>query len=197
MVAEEVREEGAGKSRAPGTPEQLLLRHIFREGRIAVRKVRNREMLERTLENPRLSGADAASLCLAREIGGRLVADDKDLRSAARALGVPLGGSLYILGLAVERTLITPGEAVKFGMIYQVISRFRHTPLPDERARETGGHPLPPVSVVSTVSPLSSTVRRVGIGYLSKNVVSIASSLGCLRDNGQVTLAKNPPPVNA
>jgi len=112
VVAEEVREEVAGEGRGPGTPEQLLLRQMFREGRIAVLKLRKREMMERTLENPRLSGADAASLCLAREIGGRLVADDKDLRSAARALGVPLGGSLYILGLAVERTLITPREAV-------------------------------------------------------------------------------------
>jgi len=113
VVAEEVREEVAGESRGPGTPEQLLLRQIIREGRIAVLKVQNRGMLERILENPRLSGADAASLCLARELGGRLVADDRDLRSAARALGAPLGGSLYILGLAVERTLITPREAVQ------------------------------------------------------------------------------------
>jgi len=113
VVAEEVREEVAGEGRGPGTPEQLLLRQMFREGRIAVLKLRKREMMERTLENPRLSRADAASLCLAREIGGRFVADDRDLRAAARALGVVLGGSLYILGLAVERRLLTPREAVE------------------------------------------------------------------------------------
>ncbi len=113
VVSEEVREEVAGEGRGPGTPEQLLLRQMVREGQIAVLKVRNRDFLERTLENPHLSGADAASLCLAREIGGRLVADDRDLRAAARTLGVPLGGSLYVLTLAVERSVITPREAVE------------------------------------------------------------------------------------
>jgi len=112
VIADEVREEVTGEQRGSATPEQLLLRQMLREGRIEVRRVRNRAMLDRTLENPRLSAADAASLCLAREIGGRLAADDRDLRTAARAIGVPLVGSLYLLGLAVNRRLLTPREAV-------------------------------------------------------------------------------------
>ena len=113
VIAEEVREEVAGEGRGPGTPDQILLKQMLRAGDIQVRKVRDRAMMERVLGNPRLSAADAASLCLAKEEGGRLVADDRDLRAAARAVGVPLGGSLSVLGLAIERRLLTPQEAVE------------------------------------------------------------------------------------
>jgi len=112
-IAEEVREEVVGEDRGPGTNEHLLLTRMIRDGAIEVRRVRNRERVSRTLENRRLSPGDAASLCLAMEVRGRLVADDRDLRAAARAVGVPLGGSLYILDLAVERTLLGGQEAVE------------------------------------------------------------------------------------
>ena len=111
-MAEEVREEALSQAREPGTPEQLLLKQMIRDGELAVRRVRDRRMITRVLESPRLSGADAASLCLARELGRRLVADDRDLRAAARALGVPIGGSLYVLDLAVRRRVLTPQGAV-------------------------------------------------------------------------------------
>jgi predicted nucleic acid-binding protein len=114
IVAEEVQGEVMDQGRAFGTPEPLLLEQMVREGDIAVRRVRDRRMVARMLENPRLSRADVASLCLALEVHGRLVADDRDLRAAARrALGVSLGGSLHVLGLAVDRRLLTPREAVE------------------------------------------------------------------------------------
>ena len=112
IVAEEVRDEVLGPARESATSEQLLLKQMIRDGELAVRRVRDRRMITRVLENPRLSAADAASLCLARELGGRLVADDRDLRGAARPLGVLLGGSLYVLSLAVRRRVLTPQEAV-------------------------------------------------------------------------------------
>jgi len=112
IVAEEVRDEVLSQARESGTPEQLLLKQMIRDGELAVRRVRDRRMITRVLESPRLSGADAASLCLARELGRRLVADDRDLRAAARALGVPIGGSLYVLDLAVRRRVLTPQGAV-------------------------------------------------------------------------------------
>jgi predicted nucleic acid-binding protein len=49
---------------------------------------------------------------LARERRARLIADDRDLRTAARALGVALGGSLYLLALAVAKGAMSPDEAV-------------------------------------------------------------------------------------
>jgi len=113
VIAEEVRDEVSAEGRGSGTPEHLLLARMLREGAIEVRRVRNRRLVDRIRENPRLSTADATSFCLAVEVGGRLVADDRDLRAAARALDVPLGGSLYILGLAVERKRVTGAEAVQ------------------------------------------------------------------------------------
>ena len=113
VVPEEVRYEVAGEARAPGHPERLLLEQLFRRKAISVGRVRDDAALRRVSANPRLSRADAASLCLALERRGRLVADDRDLRAAARALGVDLGGSLYLLALAVAKRVIAPREAVQ------------------------------------------------------------------------------------
>lgn len=112
IVPEEVRDEVAGNERATGHPERLILEQLFRQRTISVRRVRDDDALRRVSANPRLSRADAASLCLARERRGRLIADDRDLRVAARALRVGLGGSLYVLALAVEKRVIAAHDAV-------------------------------------------------------------------------------------
>lgn len=112
VVPGEVRNEVAGEASAPGHPERLVLEQLFLRKAIAVRSVRDDVALRRVSANPRLSRADAASLCVAWKIRGRLIADDRDLRAAARALGVDLGGSLYVIALAVAKRVIAPQEAV-------------------------------------------------------------------------------------
>jgi predicted nucleic acid-binding protein len=113
VVPMEVRDEVVGEGRAPGHAERLVLDQLFLRKAILVDRVRDTTALKRVSENPRLSRADAAALCLARERRARLIADDRDLRAAARALGVVLGGSLYVLALAVAKGVIAPREAVE------------------------------------------------------------------------------------
>lgn len=113
VIPEEVRREVAGETIAPGHAERLVLEQLVRRKAISVGHVQDEAALERVSANPRLSRADAASLCLALERRGRLIADDRDLRAAARALGVDLGGSLYVLALAVAKRVIAAQEAVE------------------------------------------------------------------------------------
>ncbi len=112
LIAEEVREEVVGGGRHIESPGAMRLQQLFNKGDIRVAQVRDRGMLARVRENPRLSAADAASLCLAFERGDTLVADDRDLRAAARLMGVKVGGSLYVLALVVQKGLLSPREAV-------------------------------------------------------------------------------------
>jgi predicted nucleic acid-binding protein len=80
-----------------------------------VERVRPRDagLVARVAANPRLSRADASALVVAQERGGCLVADDRSLRAAARAMGVPLGGSLFLISLAVDQGLLSRDGAVE------------------------------------------------------------------------------------
>lgn len=112
VVPEEVRDEVVGERPHPGHPERLAIEQLFQRRLISVDRVRDRTVLRRVSANPRLSRADAASLCLARDLRARLIADDRDLRASARALGVSLGGSLFVLVYAADKRIVTPREAV-------------------------------------------------------------------------------------
>ncbi len=112
LVAEEVHEEIVGGGRHPESPGAMRIQQLIDKSQITVAQVRDRGLLARIQENPRLSAADAASLCLAVERGDVLVADDRDLRAAGRLMGAELGGSLYALALAVDKGLLSPREAV-------------------------------------------------------------------------------------
>ena len=112
LVVEEVRDEVVGGEEREKRAESIAVEDRLREGRIEVARVGNERLLRRVRTNARLSRADSASLCLALERGGRLVADDRDLRSAARSLGAEVGGSLLLLTRAVEEQRMTGGEAV-------------------------------------------------------------------------------------
>jgi len=108
-VVSEVRAEVLGPERHPGAER---LRTFLEEGPIEVVRTRSPAVLRRLRGNPRLSAADAASLCAAIETGATLIADDRDLRSAAKLAGVNVGGSLFLLALAVRQGLLRPREAV-------------------------------------------------------------------------------------
>jgi len=112
LVAEEVRDEVIGTAGQERRPESTAVEERIREGEIEVARVRDEGLLRRVGENARLSSADCASLCLALERGARLIADDRDLRAAARGLGADVGGSLFLLALGVDQGLSTGKEAV-------------------------------------------------------------------------------------
>jgi len=106
-VAEEVLVQGHLGLADPGRIEAFLTK----AGVVRVRP-KDSGLVDRVAANPRLSRADAAALVVAHERGGRLVADDRSLRAAARAMGVSLGGSLFLVFSAVEQGLLSRDGAV-------------------------------------------------------------------------------------
>ena len=108
-VFREVVEEG----RKRGATDVQVLERLIAAGRFRVRPVGSKSLLARLREDPRLSEADREALGLAVETSGRLLADDESLRSAARARGAKVGGSLYLLHLLVERGLLSSDQAVQ------------------------------------------------------------------------------------
>ena len=112
VVAEEVEHEVVVEGRRVGATDASYVERFIREGRIERVKTGDAPMLRRIRENPRLSPADAASLCLALELDARLVTDERDLRAAARSLGAKVGGTLSLLALAVKAGRMTAAEAV-------------------------------------------------------------------------------------
>ena len=107
LVGREVIDAGREK----GAPEVLLLERLVSEGRIRIGSVRSRTVLKRLREDPGLSDADRESLALAVDRRARLIADEAALRSAARAFGVSVGGSLFLLRRLVDEGLLSPSEA--------------------------------------------------------------------------------------
>ncbi len=107
-VADEVVEGG----RRIGAPDVAAVVERIEDGTIEIVSVKKTEAVARLAENPRLSPADSECLGLAAERNAVLVADEKDLRAAASALGVEVGGSLSLLAMGVKAGIIDGAGAV-------------------------------------------------------------------------------------
>lgn len=99
-VFNEVVKEGKRR----GAPEALLLEGLFGEEIIRVRDPEDREYLKflkrlsAEAERQPLHEAEAEVLCVAKELDGVAIADDRVARSVARLLRIGLHGTGYILG---------------------------------------------------------------------------------------------------
>jgi len=112
MLTPEVEAEVVTEGQRRGFQDAGVVQRQVSEGRLRIVRARSTNPLRGRGENPRLSQADVSSLVLAKERGATLIADDTDLRLAALTLGVPLGGSLSLLALAVRARSLTGREAV-------------------------------------------------------------------------------------
>ncbi len=99
-VFEEVVREGKRRN----TPESSLLETLFQKEIIKVHNISNKVYIKYVKELASLNEmhplheAEAEVLCLAKELNGVAVADDKVARSVARILGIELHGTGYLLG---------------------------------------------------------------------------------------------------
>lgn len=99
-VFNEVIEEGKKK----GAPEASILENLIKEEIIKVRNPNDEEYLKfvkkisAEKERQPLHEAEAEVLCLAKQLKGIAIADDKATRSVAKLLGIELHGTGYIMG---------------------------------------------------------------------------------------------------
>ncbi len=111
LASPRVRDEVLEAGRKKGASEVLRLEQLVSRRRLQVEPLRSRRMLARLREEPRLSEADREAVALAAESRGRLIADETPLRSVARALDIPVGGSLFILGRLVGMDILSRPQA--------------------------------------------------------------------------------------
>jgi uncharacterized protein len=99
-----VFEEVIRKGKRQRAPESSFLETLFEKEIIKVHNISNKGFLEYVKEMAAvnemqpLHEAEAEVLCLAKELNGVAVADDRVARSVARILGIELHGTGYILG---------------------------------------------------------------------------------------------------
>lgn len=107
-VFNEVIEEGKKK----GAPEASILENLIREEIIKVRNPNDEEYLKfvkkisAETEKQPLHEAEVEVLCLAKQLNGIAISDDKATRSVAKLLGIKLHGTGYILGKIQKEELI-------------------------------------------------------------------------------------------
>jgi len=105
------RDEVIDAGRRKGAAEVLSLERLLAERRLRIEPVRSKPLLARLREDPRLSEADREAVALAAERRGRLVADEAPLRSTARTLGIPIGGSVFLLARLVQTGFLARSHA--------------------------------------------------------------------------------------
>jgi len=104
FTTQKVYNEVVQQGKKKGAPEASLLERLFKEKILSVRSISDNNYLKfvkeiaATTQKQPLHEAEAEVLCLARELTGIAVADDKAVRAVARVLDVETHGTGYILG---------------------------------------------------------------------------------------------------
>ncbi|MEK6951075.1 MAG: DUF3368 domain-containing protein [Nanoarchaeota archaeon] len=106
-VYEEVVEKGKKLGEADAFYVQKLVEERIFEVHLAPK--RNYPFLENTA----LDQADKDVLTIAQEFGARAIMDDENARTVAEIVGIPKGGSLFLIFTLVRRKMITAQEARK------------------------------------------------------------------------------------
>jgi predicted nucleic acid-binding protein len=113
FVPESVKAEVVDIGRRIGAPETSEIEALLDDDTLTVMKA-PKTPLSRTLDSNRgLSAADRDSIVLAFERDAHLLADDAAVRTAARHLGIPLGGTLSVIFSLVDTGVVAAGDGVR------------------------------------------------------------------------------------
>lgn len=113
LISESVRAEVVDVGKQIGAPETAEIETLLSAGNLKVAPVPEIALSRRLESNRGLSKADRDSIVLAFEKDARLLTDDTAVRTAARRLGIPLGGTLSVLFHLVDAGKMTPNEGVR------------------------------------------------------------------------------------
>jgi len=113
IIADSPREEALGSGRQSSTPETTAIDVLLQEGLLTSQALPDTPLGRSLAGNPRLSKADRDSIALASASGARLLADDSEVRAAAKHAGLALGGTLCVLFELVEGRFLTPEQGIE------------------------------------------------------------------------------------
>ena len=107
LIEEEVKRETIERGKEERAPDALVIEDAVKEGGIEI---------ERIKEGKRFSGihkGEGNTILLAEKHKCLVLIDGEDAREVARAFGLKVRGSLYVLKKAVEKGVMSKTEAIK------------------------------------------------------------------------------------
>lgn len=114
LVPESVIGEVVGAGRELGLPETAPIENLLEKDRLLRSPVAPTALGRRLETNPRLSPADRDCLVLAVGRRARVMADDAAIRSVAKTLRLPLGGTLYALLTLVSQKVLEAAAGIEY-----------------------------------------------------------------------------------
>lgn len=107
LIEEEVKRETIDRGKEEGAPDALVIEDALKEGWIEVDKINE----EKSFTG--IHKGEGNSILLAKKHKCLVLIDEEDAREVARAMGLKVRGSLYVLKKAVERGLISKDDAIR------------------------------------------------------------------------------------
>lgn len=107
VIEEEVKWEIIDRGKEEGAPDALVIEDAVEEGWIEVEKIEE----ERRFRG--IHKGEGNTILLAKKHGCLVLIDEEDAREVARAMGLKVRGSLYVLKKAVENGLMSKGDAIE------------------------------------------------------------------------------------
>jgi predicted nucleic acid-binding protein len=113
FVPKSVKAEVVDIGRQIGAPETSEIEALLDDNTLTVVDAPKTPLSRRLDSNRGLSTADRDSIVLAFERDAHLLADDAAVRTAARHLGIPLGGTLSVIFSLVDTGVVAAGDGVR------------------------------------------------------------------------------------
>ncbi len=107
LIEEEVKRETIDKGKEEGAPDALVIEDAIADGWIEVEKIDE----EKSFTG--IHRGEGNSILLAKKHNCLVMIDEDDAREVARAMGLKVRGSLYVLKKSVEKGLISKDVAIR------------------------------------------------------------------------------------
>lgn len=106
LIEEEVWKEAVGRGKKEGAPDAFVIESAIKDGWIKVEKLKKKREFKGIHEG------EAYTILLAKRHNCIALIDEEDARVVARALGLEVRGTLYVLRKAANKKIITRQEAI-------------------------------------------------------------------------------------
>jgi len=107
VIEKEVEREALDRGKEEGAPDALVIENAVKEGWIVVETIEERKSFHG------IHKGEGNTILLAKKHGCFVLIDEEDAREVARAMGLKVRGTLYVLKKAVERGLMSKEEAAR------------------------------------------------------------------------------------
>lgn len=107
LIEEEVEREAIERGKEEGASDALVIENAVKEGWIEVERIED----EKSFKG--IHKGEGNTILLAKKHECSVLIDEEDAREVARATGLKVRGSLYVLKKAVENGLMSKDDAIK------------------------------------------------------------------------------------